>query len=165
MSTSSKTPNNEIAKTASARSFFLLATLLVTFVVAMLLLTVFNGRPSAPHNATLHTGGKQYTLRVAATSQAQQKGLGDIAAMPKDGGMLFWFTDDKTRCFWMKDMHFSLDIIWLDADHRVTHMERGLSPETYPHVFCPAEPARYVIELNSGEAARAGIENGETLTF
>ena len=131
----------------------------------MLLFTVFSGRQHAPKNATLHTGGQHYNLRVAATAQAQQKGLGDTKSMPKNSGMLFWFTDDNTRCFWMKDMRFSLDIIWLDADKRVVHMERGLSPGTYPRVYCPTGASRYVIELNSGEAVRAGILNGETLTF
>jgi uncharacterized membrane protein (UPF0127 family) len=137
----------------------------VAAVATAFALTVFNGQPRAPHDATLHAGGKRYDLRVAATAQAQEKGLGDIASMPKNSGMLFWFTDDQTRCFWMKDMRFSLDIIWLDASRRITHIEPALSPKTYPNAFCPAEPARYVIELNSGEAAGAGLRNGETLTF
>lgn len=157
-------PSNETAKTKSAHRFLLFAGVAAVIVTALALVT-FNRRPSAPHNATLHAGGKQYSLRVAATAQKQEKGLSNVTSMPKNSGMLFWFTDDKTRCFWMKDMHFSLDIIWLDADRRITHIEPALSPKTYPKAFCPAESARYVIELNSGEAVGAGLHIGEMLTF
>jgi len=164
LSTSSKTPSSETAKTKWGRRFLVVAEI-VAAVTAAIGLTVFTGQPRAPHTATLHTANKQYNLRVAATAQQQEKGLGDIASMPENSGMLFWFTDDKPRCFWMKDMHFPLDIIWVDAAHRVTHVQPHISPATYPNAFCPPAPARYVIELNSGEAARAGLQRGETLTF
>ena len=119
----------------------------------------------APGQTTLRAGTHRYTLRVAADAQARTKGLGGEHSLPATAGMLFWFTDDHTRCFWMKDMHFPLDIIWLDATKQVVHIERSVSPATYPHEFCPAAAARYVVELNAGQARAAGIREGQTLTF
>ncbi len=79
--------------------------------------------------------------------------------------MLFVFEGVAVQCFWMKDMHFSIDIIWLDAEKRVVHIEKDVSPETYPRTFCPSKPAKYVIELSAGEASRSSIRPGQKLSF
>jgi uncharacterized membrane protein (UPF0127 family) len=154
-------PNSETAKTASAPKRFLVFSGLVlvaaTIVVALAILSL-TGR--APGQATLHVDGRRYALEVAASDAAQEKGLGDRRSLPKNSGMLFWFPDQQTRCFWMKDMHFPLDIIWINSDQRVVHMEENISPQSYPHNFCPVDPARYVIE-----ARAAHIRQGQTLTF
>lgn len=118
-----------------------------------------------PKSVTLQTPRATYYLQVAADQTAQQKGLGGRISLPTNSGMLFWFSGQQQRCFWMKDMQFPLDIIWLDGNKRVVHEERDLSPATYPHTYCPPEPARYVLELNAGQAQRAGIVPDEALTF
>lgn len=85
--------------------------------------------------------------------------------MAQDQGMLFVFNAPDTVCFWMKDMRFSLDIIWLDAQKEVVHIEKNVSPETFPKTYCPDKPAQYVIELNAGEAARNHLVAGHRLSF
>jgi uncharacterized membrane protein (UPF0127 family) len=40
-------------------------------------------------------------------------------SLPQDQGMLFVFDDQKIRAFWMKNMQFSLDIIWMNADKKI----------------------------------------------
>lgn len=113
----------------------------------------------------LDANGKKYLLEIVTTDTERSKGLGDREAMPANQGMLFVFEGVAVQCFWMKDMHFSIDIIWLDAEKRVVHIEKGVSPETYPRTFCPSKPAKYVIELNAGEASRASIRPGQKLSF
>ena len=138
-------------------------------VAALLLVGALAGALAWEHRgytlATLHAGSQMYTLRVANTPPAQQKGLGGLYSLPKNQGMLFTFSGPDVRCFWMKDMRFPLDVIWLDAGKQVVHVERNVAPATFPDEFCPNTPAQYVIELNAGEAARANIQPGETLTF
>ncbi len=137
-------------------------------MAALLLLVVLTFvRFFGPGNgmATLQAGRHGYHLQIVTTAQGQQKGLGGRASMPEGSGMLFAFPTEAPRCFWMKDMQFPLDIIWLNTQKQVVHVEPEVSPATFPDTFCPPEPAQYVIELNSGEAARAGIHTGETLTF
>jgi hypothetical protein len=114
---------------------------------------------------TLRASGQAYHLASAKTEAVQEKGLGDRASMPADQGMLFIFNTQAVRCFWMKDMHFSLDIIWLNSAKQVVFIEPKASPDTYPQSFCPPELAEYVIELNTGQAAVANIRIGQTLSF
>ena len=113
----------------------------------------------------LTVNGYRYHLLVATTPATQAKGLGDRASLPLNEGMLFVFPDEGVRCFWMKNTHFPLDIIWLNAHKQVVHMEANVSPATYPNAFCPPQVARYVIELNAGQAQRAGMQLGQVFTF
>lgn len=113
----------------------------------------------------LQTTAQTYVLDVAATNGARAKGLSDRQSMSPNRGMLFIYPDDTRHCFWMKDMHFPLDIIWIDPSKRVTHVEPGVPPNSYPQTFCPTAPAQYVIELNAGQAQLADIRPGQTLSF
>ena len=106
-----------------------------------------------------------YRLQLAEAPETRAKGLGGRVSMAKDEGMLFVFDKSAVQCFWMKDMHFALDIIWLDAQKRILHIEKNVLPETFPKQYCPTEPARYVIELNAGQATRTHIATGQRLKF
>ena len=114
---------------------------------------------------TMLVNGRSFSLEVAQTEHARELGLGTRASLPADHGMLFVFDHVAPECFWMKDMHFPLDIIWVSSDKKVVHIEQNVSPSTYPNSFCPVEPVKYVIELNAGMAARADIRAGESLDF
>lgn len=114
---------------------------------------------------TAHIGRQVYRLQVANTLSAREHGLSDRPSLPTDQGMLFSFPDQSVHCFWMKGMHFPLDIIWLDAGKRVLYVKDYATPASYPHAYCPAESAQYVIELNAGQAARTGVQKDQTLTF
>jgi uncharacterized membrane protein (UPF0127 family) len=60
----------------------------------------------------------------------------------------------------MKDMRFAIDIVWISEVLKVVHVAEDVSPATFPEVFTPPEPARYVLELNAASARRLGIEVG-----
>ena len=136
-----------------------LATLAIVTLVILMLIWAIN-RPDQ-----LDANGHKYYLLVAKTTAAQAKGLGDRASMPANQGMLFVFSGEAPRCFWMKDMHFSLDMIWLNHTKTVVAMQNNVSPATYPHIFCPDQPAEYVIELLAGQAKAAGVKQGQQLSF
>jgi uncharacterized protein len=138
------------------------AALFVCVVIAVGLV-IFNRQSNAE---TLHAGSHNFSLEVADTSQARTLGLSNRASLAADHGMLFVFPGaPKPQCFWMRDMSFPLDIIWAGANKQVVHIEQNVNPDTYPQSFCPSEPAQYVIELNAGTAASAGIRVGQTLNF
>lgn len=113
----------------------------------------------------LKSGDKRYSLVVASTSAERMLGLGRRASLPDSQGMLFVFNRPAEQCFWMKDMQFSLDIIWLSSSKRIEQIMTNVSPGTYPQTFCPPSPAKYVIELNAGQVKQAGIHTGEALKF
>lgn len=135
--------------------------LIVLAVLGMGLPFVFY-KPSA---AVLHVGGTTYKLQIAATEATRQAGLAGRANMPEDAGMLFAFDKPTSECFWMKNMRFSLDIIWVNAQKRVVYVKQNIAPSTYPATFCPTKPAAYAIELHAGEVAKRHIVIGEKLDF
>lgn len=103
--------------------------------------------------------------RYAVTAEQQSQGLGGVRQLPADQGMLFLFSRDSDYPFWMKDMHISLDIIWIDANKTVVTVRENISPETYPTTFTATRPARYVLEVPAGAAQREGIKEGVRAEF
>lgn len=112
---------------------------------------------------TLRMDGRTFVLDIADTPAQQQLGLGERDSLAANRGMVFPYADSGQRCFWMKDMRFAIDIIWLDAQKRVGHIEKSVSPDSYPQTYCPDMAARYVVELQAGMADAAGIKVGDSL--
>ena len=77
--------------------------------------------------------------------------------------MLFVFANDDKYGFWMKDMLVPLDIFWLDSDGHVVSIIKDVATSTYPNVFYPPEPARYVLETAAGFARAHAIKTGTLL--
>jgi uncharacterized membrane protein (UPF0127 family) len=101
------------------------------------------------------------TLDLADTDAKRIKGLSGIASMPKNHGMLFIFDETSEHGIWMKDMNFSLDIIWLNEFSEVIYIERNVSPDTFPKVFGKNFKSRYVLEFNAGFVSRNNIKTGD----
>jgi uncharacterized membrane protein (UPF0127 family) len=104
-------------------------------------------------------------LEYATTTAAQELGLGGRNALAPDHGMLFVFPEDQRWGFWMKDTRIPLDMFWLDDSGRVIWMEQGVATDTYPAVFYPLVPARYVLELPAGFAAAHAVATGTPLVL
>jgi len=116
-----------------------------------------------PSYVPMQAGTHQYLLAIADTDAAREKGLGDIPSLATNKGMLFVYPGQQELCFWMKDMRFPLDILWLDGGHRVVTIRKHVQPSSYPEQFCAT--AQYVIELNAGQVAAAHIIDGDVLNF
>jgi uncharacterized membrane protein (UPF0127 family) len=110
---------------------------------------------------TVEVDGRRFTLDIADTDDEREQGLSGRENMSKDDAMLFIFDDSSEQCMWMKDMHFNLDMVWLDNTKRIVHIENNLSPQTYPKSYCSQWPSKYVIELNSGTSKELGLRNGQ----
>lgn len=111
-------------------------------------------------------GNQVFRSDVASTNAAREKGLSGRQHLGSDEAMLFEFDSDKQWAIWMKDMKIPLDIIWLDSDHKVIHIEKNAKPDAKPYKeYTPSLPARYVLEIPSGQADKANISVGSTASF
>jgi len=140
----------------------------VLFVAAAVIVVLFSYKHAhdAANQPKLATpNGHVYNLLVAETAAEQAKGLGGRSSLPQNEAMIFPFTSEGTRCFWMKNMKFSLDMVWTNSQRQVVAVVPNVSPKTYPKTFCAQKPAQYVIELNAGQAKAADIVDGKTLNF
>ncbi|MDP2651407.1 MAG: DUF192 domain-containing protein, partial [bacterium] len=80
-------------------------------------------------------------------------------------GMLFVFNTPGIYPFWMKEMNFDIDIIWISEERVVIGIERSVFPESYPEAVVPPAPIMYVLELPSDSAQRNGVDIGESVYF
>lgn len=108
---------------------------------------------------------EKISVELANNQLTRTKGLSGRSCIPTDQGMLFAFDQTDLHGIWMKDMNFNIDIVWLDADRKIVHLEQNISPSTYPKIFYPPSPAKYVIELAPGTIRRTGIKLSNTLNF
>lgn len=115
---------------------------------------------SSLSTTTATLGGVSLTVELATTSAAQQLGLGGRTNLPANHAMLFIFKTPGYYGFWMKDTLIPLDMFWLDGSSTVVSFKEDIQPDTYPEVFYPEVPARYVLETNAGFAVAHGIATG-----
>jgi len=108
-------------------------------------------------------GSWNIDLEVADTEAKREQGLSDRDSLPEESGMLFVFDAPSAPSFWMKDMRFPIDFIWINKDMEVVEVLPNIDPSTYPEEFGPLEPIQYVIEVNAGAAERHGIKIGDIL--
>lgn len=120
-----------------------------------------------PEPATIRLpDGFVVTAKVADTPAEQRQGLSDAPVLASDRGMLFVFDAPAPRSFWMKDMRFPIDIIWLDGEMvlGVEHNVPVPAGSDLPSYLSNA-PADRVLELSAGAAAEHGVVPGSTLTY
>lgn len=103
----------------------------------------------------------EFTLARADTPALRQLGLSGRVSVDPFDGMIFIFEREDVFGFWMKDMFFDLDIIWLDTDGRIVHIYENITPETYPTVFRPSTPALYVLEFPAGWVSEYSARVGD----
>lgn len=104
---------------------------------------------------TAEIAGKPLQLIVATTPRSQAKGYMGATEEPKDGeGILFVYDGEDTRSFWMKDVPFSLDIMFFDSNmnyigHETMAAHDGADDHNIPKYFSK-KPARFAVEVKSG---------------
>ena len=113
--------------------------------------------------ATAEFGGVSLRIEYAMTEAERERGLSGREGIPNNYGMLFVFPKDGLYGFWMKDTLVPLDIFWLDSKGQVVSIARDVASSTYPNVFYPTEPARYVLETATGFARVNNIATGAML--
>lgn len=105
--------------------------------------------------------GHVFKTEIVSTDSEKQKGLGGRKSICIDCGMLFLFDKPGKYAFWMKDMQFALDILWL-RDEKVVFMEKNISP-SFSGTIKPASEANQVLELNAGNVDKFGIVVGDSV--
>lgn len=99
------------------------------------------------------------SVELAITPSQQQQWLMNRPSLPSTSGMLFVFPQDGLYPFWMKNTLIPLDMIWIDFQSRIVAI-RTAQPCTTPQCpnYDPWVIARYVLELNAGQAQERGLK-------
>ena len=107
-------------------------------------------------------GEAVFNVEIANTIPSRISGLSNRESLAEDAGMLFVFPVAMPQGFWMKDMKFPIDIIWI-KENRVVGLVIGAEPETGPDytIYRSPEPVDKVLEINAGLSIKRGIKVGD----
>lgn len=118
-------------------------------------------------NASVKLGQDTFSLEVADTYKERQIGLSDKKSLGDRKGMIFLFDEPTIPAFWMKDMDFPIDIIFLNGNRVVSVFRNVPAPENKEErlpTYQPASPIDRVIEVKAGTAEKYSIDPGDELT-
>ncbi|MBJ6981490.1 MULTISPECIES: DUF192 domain-containing protein [unclassified Luteimonas] len=137
--------------------------LFIAFLVAsMSLLTT----ACASSSAWVELAGERFTVEIADDDEERARGLMFRDELADGHGMLFIHEREERQAYWMKNTRIALDILYFDAALRLVSQQRDVPPCSAGD-RCPPypsrKPARYVLELNAGEARRMNLEDGAVL--
>lgn len=114
-----------------------------------------------------HDSGKSIVVQMVVSASAQQKGLSGTSSVPEEG-MLFVYPTESYPIFWMKDMKYAIDIVWIGAKGEITGVEVAApppdsnTPDAALQRYTAPAPTQYVLELQAGKAAEYGFLPGTT---
>ena len=163
-------------KVATGRDKFLI--ILATVLLSLWLVVLFGGikERQATNNLAAATNrcrtsdhildlkGKIFVASMT-TDATREKGLSGHAPLASDEGMLFVFDGPAQQNFWMKEMLFPIDMIWLDSNMRVVGAAERATPESYPTIFSSPSSTKYVLEVPAGEYAARSLMLGDQATL
>jgi len=104
-------------------------------------------------------------VEVASNNTERAKGLSGRESLSADTGMLFVFNNSGKYSFWMKDMNFPIDIIWIDENSKIVFIEKDAKPESYPALLGGLVDSKYVLETVSGFTSKNNIKIGDRVDF
>jgi uncharacterized membrane protein (UPF0127 family) len=107
-----------------------------------------------------------FEVELAITPQEQERGLMGMEGLGHGKGMLFVFPQEGVYPFWMKGMLIPLDMVWMDSNGTVVHIEENVQPckaDPCP-IINPGVQAKYVLEVDAGTADRIGLAGGDKMS-
>ena len=122
---------------------------------------------SYAHATVITPKGVSIPVEVSDTPEKRSLGLGKRDKLEKGWGMLFVFEKRIPHSFWMKNMRFPIDIIWLD-NQRIVELAENVPPPQEgesPKVMEPRLPSNFVLEIESGRARALGLKVGQKLSY
>ncbi|MBI2285395.1 DUF192 domain-containing protein [Candidatus Saccharibacteria bacterium] len=143
-------------------------------VVAAVLFALLTNSPSqAPgpkcgvyrNDKTVTIGSVQIKAEIVESPAEREQGLSGRPCIEANQGMLFVFDKPGRYPFWMKDMKFPIDIVWIAASRTVVGLDIDVVPSTYPDAFVSEKPAQYVLELQANRAKDLEISLGTPVNF
>lgn len=138
-------------------AFFILFILLFDFLLSNFFLK--------SHTEKVVINGVEMIAEIADSENKIKKGLSGRNQLGEAEGMLFVFEKPSIHSFWMKDMKFSIDIIWIDEALKIIDIAKNVSPDTYPRTFQSSKPVKYVLEVKAGWTEKYNVNKGDKVYF
>jgi uncharacterized protein len=142
---------------------------LVLAVVAFIFSNFFSGNISfLKKQPVIIINNNKFNLLIAKTQKDQQLGLSKYSSLPQNEAMIFPFSKDDYYGFWMKDMKFPIDIIFIKKDTIVTIYENLKPPKLSTDallIYQPTQTVDTVVEINAGLVKKQKITVGDKISY
>jgi uncharacterized protein len=147
----------------------LIISVILIFAILIFLLIVKNLIFKGVKTTILTINTHKIDITIADTEASRTQGLSNVKTLPINSGMLFIFPKPGIYPFWMKEMYFPLDFVWI-LDHKVIDITRNVpAPVKYEDLDLPlyqsVGPVDKVLEINAGSNDKFGIKIGDTISF
>ena len=141
--------------------FAILVIIILIAILYYFLPTTLLDRPQACINEIC------FNIELAKTQAERQQGLMHRQSLDENSGMLFIFDNEDIHSFWMKNTLIHLDIIWIDKENKIVHIEHSVPPCIADPCssYTPKEKAIYVLEINAGLIEKYGFKEGDKVRF
>lgn len=132
--------------------------------IVLILLLILLSSCSANNNSYVIINNKKIDIEVVDTDELRYNGLSNRESLCKDCGMFFVWNNKQERTFVMRNMNFSLDMIFIDDD-KIVKISKNAFPEGSDYVmrYESGEPVNYVLEVNAGFCDEYDIEEGDNV--
>lgn len=112
----------------------------------------------------IKVGEAVFDVDIADSMMSRMRGLSGRASLGENEGMYFIFSTSSRHGFWMKDMNFPIDIIWIQGDTVIGYSDNA-KPEPGTSMFAltvyyPPQAVNRVLEVPAGTVAKRGIKIG-----
>jgi uncharacterized membrane protein (UPF0127 family) len=108
-------------------------------------------------------GNDTFHLYIADTNAKREQGLSGVTTLPEKTGMIFVYSTPSFYHFWMKDMNFALDFVYI-KNNKIVDLQENISPNTYPSTFTSKTQADSIIEFNPGTIKKYQFKEGMLIT-
>jgi len=118
--------------------------------------------------AKVTVNGMVLVADISATNEQRTKGLSVKDALAENEAMLFVFDNEAEHTFWMQNMRFPIDIIWINSNKTVVHIEHNLQPCGYGLLcptYKPSQDSLYVLETVGGFVEKHDVVQGTQIQF
>jgi len=128
--------------------------------------TLTNKNQTQEQKPKIKINNTEIELEIADTPEKRTKGLSNRDSLDQNKGMLFVFPKGSTATFWMKDMKFDLDIIWI-RDSKIVKIDKNAkapktgTPDNKLTLYKSNQPIDYVLEVNSSFTDKNNIKVGD----
>ncbi len=150
--------------------------LLSVFIIFAFILSIFyfysdfyeptyNAECGKYENRTLKIKNNEMFLTIADDDCKRRSGLSNSKQLDASHGMLFIFNEEGKHGFWMKDMNYSIDIVWLNKNKEIIGIKNNVKPSTFPTIFGEEYISSYVLELPSGFSIKNDLKVGEKINI
>jgi uncharacterized membrane protein (UPF0127 family) len=141
---------------------------LTTILAALAITAVVFSLKSRGYDHQIIVAKKKLYVDIARTPQKMQQGLSGRTGMAENQGMLFDFEAETTPTFWMKDMNFALDFIWV-KNNKIIFITYSVPPPKSTaeklQLYSAPSPIDSVLEVNAGWAGENEIKIGDEVKF